>query len=127
MSSYQGDEAAQYQTREQALGYGAGAPPPALPQPYGYGYGQPMMPHQQQVQARSAAVAVIASLFIPGLGTMLSGRPGKGVLILACFILAAISSFFIIGFILSPVVWIYGMVAANNDTHKWNRAHGIIS
>ena len=35
--------------------------------------------------------------------------------------------FFLVGFIAAPAVWIWGMVAANNDAHKWNRAHGILS
>jgi TM2 domain-containing membrane protein YozV len=104
-----------------------------LPLPVPAGYESPL---QQQygvrqyyhtVQPRNAALAVIASLFIPGLGSMINGKAGKGVLILCCYIVAAISCLFLIGFILAPAVWIWGMVAGYQDATKWNREHGILS
>jgi len=48
-------------------------------------------------------------------------------MILACYVAAFILVFFLVGLIAAPAVWIWGMVAANNDAHKWNRAHGIMS
>jgi TM2 domain-containing membrane protein YozV len=84
------------------------------------------MPYQQ-VQPRSAALAVIASFFIPGLGSMINDRIGKGVLILGCQIVASILCLVVIGFVLAPAVWIWGMIAANNDVRAWNQRHGIMS
>ena len=125
MSTWPGEESAQYQTgpSEQARAQ-------ALPVPQGYQQpvppmGQPATYHH--VQGRSAAVAVIASLFIPGLGSMLNEKVGKGILILACYAIAWLTTLVLIGFVLAPAVWIWGMVAANNDAHAWNRAHGILS
>jgi len=86
--------------------------------------------HQVQpvaVQPHSAGLAVVASFFVPGLGSMLNEQVGKGILILCCYAVAWISCVILIGFALAPVVWIWGMVAANNDAHRWNRAHGILS
>jgi hypothetical protein len=54
---------------------------------------------------------------------MLNEKAGKGIGILACYVVAFILVFFLVGFI-AAAVWIWGMVAANNDAHKWNRAHG---
>jgi TM2 domain-containing membrane protein YozV len=100
-------------------------PPPLVqPQPP-YAYGQGMAYHQ--VQPHSAALAVVASFFVPGLGSMLNDKVGKGILILILSILAWVSIIFLIGLALVPVVWIWGMVAANNDARGWNRAHGILS
>jgi TM2 domain-containing membrane protein YozV len=79
------------------------------------------------VQPRSAPLGVAASFFVPGLGSMLNERVGKGIGILACYIVSLILCVALIGFITAPAVWIWGMVAANNDVNKWNRAHGIIS
>lgn len=79
------------------------------------------------VQPHSAGLAVIASFFVPGLGSMLNDKVGKGILILSCSVLACISIMLVVGLILSPAVWIWGMVAANNDARSWNRAHGIIN
>jgi TM2 domain-containing membrane protein YozV len=85
------------------------------------------MPYRPAVQPRSAALAVIASFFIPGLGSMINNRVGKGLLILGCQILACALCLVAIGFVLSPAVWIWGMIAANNDVRAWNRRHGIMS
>jgi hypothetical protein len=52
---------------------------------------------------------------------------GKGLLILTCQLLACISVIVLIGFILAPIVWIWAMIAANNDVRKWNADHGIVS
>jgi TM2 domain-containing membrane protein YozV len=102
----------------------------AVPQHYAaqapaQGYGQPMM--YSQVQPHNVALAVIASFFIPGLGSMLNEKVGKGIGILACYLAGVVLCFFLIGIVVAPAVWIWGMVAANNDVHKWNRAHGIMS
>ncbi len=124
MSNPPGDEAAQYQTRpnEQLQADALPAVPPPPPPP---GYGQPMV--YQQVQAHSAALGVIASFFVPGLGSMLNEKVGKGIGILVSYIVAVALCLVLVGFVLAPAVWIWGMVAANNDAHGWNRAHGILS
>ncbi len=58
---------------------------------------------------------------------MLNEKVGKGIGILACYIVSFILVIFLVGLIAAPAVWIWGMVAANNDAHKWNRTHGILS
>jgi TM2 domain-containing membrane protein YozV len=100
-------------------------PPPRLPVPY-QAAGQPQ-PYYQAVVPHSLALAVIASFFIPGLGSMLNNKVGKGVGILACSFVAAILCLVLIGFVLSPIVWIWGMLAGYQDAQKWNRDHGIMS
>ena len=68
-------EQAHGQADAQALPQSDSPPPP--------GYGQPQMYHQ--VQPRSAALGVVASFFIPGLGSMLNDKVGKDVGILVCY------------------------------------------
>lgn len=99
-------------------------------QPYAYGAAPPAQGQEvayHQVQPHSAALAVVASFFIPGLGSMLNEKLGKGIGILACYIVAFVLIFALVGIVAAPIVWIWGMVAANNDAHQWNRAHGILS
>jgi TM2 domain-containing membrane protein YozV len=126
MSAWPGDEA-QYQTRPDEQSQAQALPVPAE-QAYGIvpaAQGQPVAYHQ--VQPHSAALGVVASFFIPGLGSMLNEKVGKGIGILACYIVSLVLVLVLVGFIAAPAVWIWGMVAANNDAHKWNRAHGILS
>jgi TM2 domain-containing membrane protein YozV len=86
-----------------------------------------LAPALHQVQPRSAVLAVVASFFIPGLGSMLNEQVAKGVWILIGYIVSAVLCIVLIGFLLAPAVWIYGMITASNDAHKWNQAHGILS
>src|SRR5580693_4266342 len=101
MSTSPGEEAAQYRTRDYEQTYQAvalpvpatqGCQPPVPPlsvgQPLGY----------RQVQPHSAGLAVVASFFIPGLGSMLNDKVGKGVGILALYILSWICTIILIGF-----------------------------
>lgn len=107
-------------------------PPPGPPLPYpppppGYAppvpYGQP----QFVVAPKSPGLGLLASFFIPGLGSMIAGKGGKGALILVLYIVSCVSIFFFIGFIAAPAFWIWGMVAGYTDAQNWNRQRGIIS
>ncbi len=103
-------------------------PPPSLPVPY---YGPPYQPYPpyQQVAPKSPAVAVVASLFIPGLGSMISGNGGIGALILILYIVSiplAFLSFGILG-LATLGIWIWGMINAHGSARAWNAKHGIVS
>jgi TM2 domain-containing membrane protein YozV len=86
-----------------------------------------VQPLYQRVQPHSAALAVVASFFIPGLGSKLNEKVGKGIGILVAYIAALALILLLVGLVAAPAVWIWGMVAGNNDAHRWNRAHGIMS
>ncbi len=99
------------------------AGPGGYPVPSQAGYPVPY----QQVQPKSPGGALVASLFIPGLGTILNGETGKGVGLLVGFVAS-----FVMGFLILPVfaglgLWIWGMVDAYQGAQRWNAAHGIIS
>lgn len=88
-------------------------------------YGPPQQP--MQVAPKSPALAVFLSFLIPGLGSMTSGEGGMGTVILACYIVSWFLTLALIGFVLVPVVWIWGMVAAHGAARRWNYDHGIES
>lgn len=97
-----------------------------LPQPgYPAGMAQPQV--QLAVAPRSPAISLIASFFIPGLGSMINNRAGIGILILGIYAIGFILSFFIIGVPIALGAWIWGMVDGYQAAQAWNRAHGIIS
>jgi TM2 domain-containing membrane protein YozV len=99
---------------------------PYLPQP-GYPAGVAQPQGQLAVAPRSPAISLIASFFIPGLGSMINNRVGIGILILGIYALGFILSFFIIGVPIAIGAWIWGMVDGYQAAQAWNRAHGIIS
>jgi len=91
---------------------------------------QPGHPVPHHVHAHSVALAVVASMFVPGLGSMMNGRVGKGVLIFLCasfgpmvFLYSGHGLPFVVCWL---VTWVWAMVAAAKDARKWNSAAGVV-
>ena len=79
------------------------------------------------VAPKNPAVSLLASFFIPGLGTMLNGEVNKGVGILVGYILCLFTFFLIVPLLVAVVLWVWGMVDAYQGAQAWNRRHGILS
>jgi TM2 domain-containing membrane protein YozV len=86
---------------------------------------QPIQPGP--VVPKSTAVALLLGLFLPGVGNMYASRPGKGILILICTVVAWLSILLAIGVLLVPACCIWGSWTAHNDARRWNQAHGLVS
>lgn len=93
-----------------------------VPQPYQHPYPQPV-----QVAPRSPALGLIVSIFLPGVGSMMAGKTGKGIGILCGYLAGWLLTLVLLGFIVMPAFWIWGLVAAYTDAVSWNREHGIVS
>jgi TM2 domain-containing membrane protein YozV len=79
------------------------------------------------VAARSGALGLIVSFFLPGVGSMINGSVGTGVAILVGFAISWILSFVFIGIPFLIGFWIWGLVDGYQSAQRWNAAHGIIS
>jgi TM2 domain-containing membrane protein YozV len=112
-------------------------PPPAVPMaapghygsdpaPSPYGAWAPT-PTGYVVAPKNAAVSLLASFFIPGLGTMLNGEVGKGVGILVGYFACLFLFFLLVPLLVAVALWVWGMVDAYQGAQQWNRRHGIIS
>lgn len=94
--------------------------PPAYP---AYGQlAQPMM-----VAPKNPALSLIASFFIPGLGSMMNGDVGKGIGILIGWIISLVLTVFFIGIFGVIGFFIWGLIDAYTGAQAWNRRHGILS
>jgi TM2 domain-containing membrane protein YozV len=116
-------------------------PPPTVPFPsaqgghYGHEPGVPgpyagwaPSPHAgYTVAPKSPAVSLLASFFIPGLGSMLNGDVGKGVGILVGYFLCLFTFSLIVPLLVAVGLWVWGMVDAYQGAQAWNRRHGILS
>lgn len=87
----------------------------------------PYHPPAQQVAPKNPGLALVASFFIPGLGSLLAGRIGWGAGIFAAYVVAWISLVVLVGFVLIPLVWVWGMADAYLGAKNWNSRHGIVS
>jgi TM2 domain-containing membrane protein YozV len=101
--------------------------PSQYQQPYPQQYPPPGWQPPMQVAPRSPAVGLIVSFFLPGVGSMMAGKTRKGIGILVGYMVGWLLCLVLIGFIVMPIFWIWGMVAAYRDAVAWNREHGIIS
>ena len=100
-------------------------PPPRQPSPYDR---SPVpYPPGYQVAPKNPAISLLASFFIPGLGSMINGEAGKGIGILVGYLVSAVLVLVLIGIVGMLAFWIWGMVDAYQGAQKWNSRHGIIS
>ena len=93
-----------------------------LPAPYGH---PPVGYHA--VAPKNPAISLLASCFIPGLGTLLNGETGKGIGILVGYFVAILFSMVLIGIPFVIALWVWGMVDGYQGAQKWNARHGILS
>jgi TM2 domain-containing membrane protein YozV len=79
------------------------------------------------VTAKTPALSLLVSFFIPGVGSMMNGDTTTGVVILTLFVVSVAASFLLIGLPFALGLWIWGMIDAYQGAQRWNARHGIIS
>lgn len=68
---------------------------------------------------------MLSALWV-GLGQIYNGEIGKGILLMIVYFVSALLIFVIIGFITTPILWIYGVYDAYNSAQKINSGEKII-
>ncbi len=84
-------------------------------------------PAQPQVVPKNPAVALIVSVFLPGVGSMISDQPAIGTVILVSYVLGWVLTLVLVGFVIVPAAWVFGLVHAYQSAQRWNREHGFTS
>ena len=79
------------------------------------------------IRPRGRALGAVVSIFLPGVGSMINGSAGRGSIILIAYVIACLLCLVLIGFILAPAVWVWGIIDGALSADRWNRSHGIIS
>jgi TM2 domain-containing membrane protein YozV len=69
---------------------------------------------------KNPSVATILSFFFMGLGQIYNGQIGKGIIFIILYGISVVLMWVIIGFVTTPILWIWGMVDANNSAKKIN-------
>jgi TM2 domain-containing membrane protein YozV len=78
------------------------------------------MPEQPPKFYKNPAIATVLSFFFAGLGQIYNGEIGKGVLFIVLYGISFLLMFIVIGFSTTPILWIWGMVDANNSAKRIN-------
>ena len=80
-----------------------------------------MSEHSSPVYYKNPGLAAILSFFYTGLGQIYNGEIGKGILFIILYGVSWLLMFVLIGFITTPILWIYGMWDAYSSAERINR------
>jgi len=72
---------------------------------------------------KNPGVAAVLSFFICGLGQIYNGQIMKGIIMMVCYMIAWGLMYVLIGFVIAPVLWIYGIYNAYRGAEKINKAN----
>jgi len=79
------------------------------------------MPEQVPKFYKNPAIATILSFFFAGLGQIYNGEIGKGIVFIVLYGISFFLMLIVIGFITTPILWIWGMVDANTSAKRINQ------
>ena len=78
-----------------------------------------------QASRKEPVLSLLASFFIPGLGTIINGEGGKGAGIMILYFFGLLLSVVLIGVPIAFGAWIWGMVDGYSGAQKHNARHGL--
>jgi TM2 domain-containing membrane protein YozV len=79
------------------------------------------MPEQVPKFYKNPALATILSFFFSGLGQIYNGEIGKGIVFIVLYGISIGLMLIVIGFVTTPILWIWGMVDANTSAKRINQ------
>ena len=65
--------------------------------------------------------STLLSFAFSGAGQVYNGEIGKGVAFMISYVISMLLMFVIVGFITTPILWIWGMVDANKSAKRINQ------
>ncbi len=71
---------------------------------------------------KNPGIAAVLSFFIAGLGQIYNGQITKGIAFIIAYFISALLMIIFIGFITTPILWIWGMVDAYKQAELINRS-----
>ena len=80
-----------------------------------------MKPFEFQKNDKNPGAAAILSFFFIGLGQAYNGEIAKAVVFLILYAISIFLTFFLIGFVTTPILWIWSMVDAYRSSQKINQ------
>ncbi len=69
---------------------------------------------------KNPGVAAVLSFFFMGLGQIYNGQIGKGLIFMILYAISVALMFVIVGFVTTPILWIWGILDANKSAKKIN-------
>jgi len=83
--------------------------------------------YQQPVyQQKNPGVAAVLSALWVGIGQIYNGEIVKGIILIIVYIVSVLLIYLIIGFITTPILWIFGIYDAYNTAKKINTGEVVV-
>jgi TM2 domain-containing membrane protein YozV len=82
-------------------------------------------PEVMAAMAKNPGIAAVLSFFWCGLGQIYNGQIAKGIVMLVMYAFSVFLMHILIGFVTTPILWIWGMVDAYRTAERLNRLAGI--
>jgi len=76
---------------------------------------------------KSPGLAAVLSFFICGLGQIYNGQLLKGLVLVVAYLISWLMMWILIGFITTPILWVWGIVDAYRKAQKINAQVGGIA
>lgn len=76
---------------------------------------------------KSPGLVAVLSFFICGLGQIYNGQILKGLILLVAYFISWLMMWIVIGFVTTPIMWIWGIVHAYRVAQRINAQVGGIS
>jgi len=95
---------------------GDNSPQPAVP-------AQPPAQYAAQGQPvfyKNPGVATVLSFLWAGAGQIYNGEIGKGIAFIVLYVFSVLLMFVLVGFLTTPILWIWGMIDANSSAKRIN-------
>lgn len=69
---------------------------------------------------KNAGLAAVLSFLVIGLGQIYNGQIGKGLLLFGGAIVSGFLTIILIGFVLLPIIWLFGIYDAHKTANNLN-------
>lgn len=83
--------------------------------------------HYGSVTPKSPGLSMLASFFVPGLGSIINGDVARGLGIMIGYFVSCLLVIIIIGIFGVVGFWVWGLVDAYQGARLWNARHGILN
>ena len=79
------------------------------------------------VAPKSPGLSLLASFFIPGLGSIINGDVARGLGIMFGYFVSCLLVIILVGILGVVGFWVWGLVDAYQGARLWNARHGLVS
>lgn len=87
----------------------------------GKGDGNTPEPIPPPIFYKNPSIATLLSFFWAGSGQIYNGEIGKGVVFIIVYFFSLLLMFVLVGFVTTPILWIWAMIDANKSAHTINK------